>query len=125
MADQHHEIVTRRTTEETCSEIWRDDYTVYMKTIVEIENNELEEETYPGDRGSFVAMLCTVGAFFALFMGLGSLKIPGIYLPYIQDHYLSEYTHSEIGWIASIQYGLTFLGSVFTGRWFDLYGGRV
>jgi hypothetical protein len=90
-----------------------------------VESAPETEDIFPGDKGSLEAILCTIGLFFALFVGYGSIRIPGMYMPYLLKYQLSNHTHSELGWIASVQLGLTFFVTVFTGRWFDLYGGRV
>jgi hypothetical protein len=82
-------------------------------------------EVYPGDRGDWRAVLCCVGVFFTLFIGFGILNIPGTFQTYWQENQLEGYSASEIGWIPATQFFLTLFGSVFTGRYFDLHGGRV
>jgi hypothetical protein len=90
---------------------------------VEIQSSENEE--YPGDHGDWRAILCMIGVFFALFVGFGILNIPGTFVTYWENNQLKGYSESQVGWIAAIQFFLTLFGSVFTGRWFDLHGGRV
>jgi hypothetical protein len=82
-------------------------------------------DVYPGDHGDWRAILCSVGAFFTLFIGFGILNIPGTFVTYWENNQLKEYSQSQISWIAAMQFFLTLFGSVFTGRLFDLYGGRV
>ena len=84
-----------------------------------------EVDVYPGDHGDWRAILSSVGVFFAIFVGFGILNIPGTFVTYWQENQLSEYSESQVGWIAAMQFFFTLFGSVFTGRWFDLHGGRV
>jgi hypothetical protein len=84
-----------------------------------------DDEIYPGDHGDWRAILCSVGVFLALFVGFGILNIPGTFVTYWETNQLAGYTVSQISWIAAVQFSLTLLGSVLTGRWFDMHGGRV
>lgn len=84
-----------------------------------------DDEIYPGDHGDWRAILCSVGVFLALFVGFGILNIPGTFVTYWETNQLVGYTVSQISWIAAVQFSLTLLGSVLTGRWFDMHGGRV
>jgi hypothetical protein len=84
-----------------------------------------DDEIYPGDHGDWRAILCSVGVFLALFVGFGILNIPGTFVTYWETNQLVGYTQSQISWIAAVQFSLTLLGSVLTGRWFDMHGGRV
>jgi hypothetical protein len=83
------------------------------------------DDVYPGDHGDKRAILVSVGVFFALFVGFGILNIPGTFQTYWENNQLKEYSQSTTSWIAAMQFFLTLFGSVFTGRWFDLHGGRV
>ena len=91
----------------------------------EEDEEKVEVDVYPGDRGDWRAMSCAVGVFFTLFIGFGILNVPGTFQTYWQDNQLAGYSQSEIGWIVATQFFLTLFGSVLTGRYFDLYGGRV
>lgn len=82
-------------------------------------------EIYPGDHGDRRAIVVSIGVFFALFVGFGILNIPGTFQTYWENNQLSEYSQSQVGWICAVQFFLTLFGSVFTGRWFDMHGGRV
>lgn len=82
-------------------------------------------DVYPGDHGDWRAIVSCIGAFFTLFIGFGILNIPGTFQTYWENNQLAEYPPGEIGWIAATQFFLTLFGSVFTGRFFDLYGGKV
>ena len=82
-------------------------------------------EVYPGDHGDRRAIVVSIGVFFALFVGFGILNIPGTFQTYWENNQLSEYSQSQIGWVCAIQFFLTLFGSVFSGRWFDMHGGRV
>jgi hypothetical protein len=84
-----------------------------------------DDDVYPGDNGDKRAILVSVGVFFALFVGFGILNIPGTFQTYWENNQLKEYSQSTISWIAAVQFFLTLFGSVFTGRWFDLHGGKV
>lgn len=84
-----------------------------------------DDEVYPGDDGDWNAIICMIGCFMALFVGFGILNIPGLFVTYWENNQLSNYTASQVSWIASMQFFLTLFGSVFTGRWFDLHGGKV
>jgi hypothetical protein len=83
------------------------------------------DDVYPGDHGDWRAISCSIGVFFALFVGFGILNIPGTFQTYWELNQLKDYTPSQVGWIAATQFFLTLFGSVFAGRWFDLHGGRV
>lgn len=83
------------------------------------------DEVYPGDHGDPRAILISVGVFFALFVGFGILNIPGTFQTYWVNNQLKEYSQGTVSWIAATQFFLTLFGSVFTGRWFDLHGGKV
>lgn len=39
-------------------------------------------------------------------------------------HQLSAYSESQVAWLGSVQSMLSFLGAVFTGRFFDAHGPR-
>jgi hypothetical protein len=95
---------------------------VSADTEVQDSNND---NVYPGDHGDWRAISCSVGCFFALFVGFGILNIPGTFVTYWGNNQLVGYSQSQIGWIAAMQFFLTLFGSVFTGRWFDLHGGKV
>jgi len=82
-------------------------------------------DVYPGDHGDWSAILCSVGAFFTLFIGFGILNIPGTFVTYWEDNQLKDYPQSTVAWIAAVQFFLTLFGSVFSGRFFDLHGGKV
>src|ERR1700738_4273431 len=83
------------------------------------------EDVYPGDHGDWRAISCSIGVFFTLFVGFGILNIPGAFQTYWETNQLKQYSQSQVSWIAATQFFLTLFGSVFTGRWFDLHGGRV
>jgi len=82
-------------------------------------------DVYPGDHGDRRAIVVSIGVFFALFVGFGILNIPGTFQTYWENNQLSEYSQSQVGWICAVQFFLTLFGSVFTGRWFDMHGGKV
>jgi hypothetical protein len=84
-----------------------------------------DDDIFPGDNGDWRAIICLIGVFFALFVGFGILNIPGTFVTYWETNQLEGYSASEIGWIAAVQFFLTLGGSVVTGRWFDLHGGKV
>jgi MFS family permease len=84
-----------------------------------------EDQVYPGDHGDWRAIVSSIGCFFALFVGFGILNIPGTFVTYWENNQLQGYSQSQVGWIAAMQFFLTLSGSVFTGRWFDLHGGKV
>jgi hypothetical protein len=90
-----------------------------------VDPTSAEDEVYPGDHGDRRAIVCSIGVFFAFFVGFGVLNIPGTFVTYWESNQLSQYSTSPISWIASLQFCLTLFGSVFTGRWFDAHGGRV
>jgi len=92
---------------------------------VDPEAQSNDDDVFPGDNGDWRAIICLIGVFFALFVGFGVLNIPGTFVTYWQNNQLEGYSTSDIGWIAAIQFFLTLGGSVFTGRWFDLHGGKV
>jgi hypothetical protein len=91
----------------------------------ELQSPSSTDDVYPGDHGDWRAIVCSIGVFFALFVGFGILNISGTFQTYWENNRLQEYSVSQIGWISSTQFFLTLFGSVFTGRWFDLHGGRV
>jgi len=82
-------------------------------------------DVFPGDHGDWRAILCSVGAFFTLFIGFGILNIPGTFVTYWESNQLIGIPQSTVGWIAAVQFFLTLFGSVLTGRFFDLHGGKV
>src|SRR5271170_5069689 len=88
-------------------------------------SDDHDDQVYPGDHGDWRAIICSIGCFFALFVGFGILNIPGTFVTYWENNQLQGYSQSQVGWIAAMQFFLTLLGSVFTGRWFDLHGGKV
>lgn len=96
-----------------------------MVAAEEQASTEDEDDVYPGDNGDWRAIVCVIGCFMALFVGFGILNIPGLFVTYWENNQLSGYTASQVAWIASMQFFLTLFGSVFTGRWFDLHGGKV
>ena len=98
------------------------------ETAVDSESQSNQERTvdvYPGDHGDWRAILSSLGAFFAFFVGFGILNIPGTFVTYWENNQLKQYSQSQIGWIAAMQFFLTLFGTIFTGRWFDLRGGKV
>ena len=88
-------------------------------------SDEQNDQVYPGDHGDWRAIVSSIGCFFALFVGFGILNIPGTFVTYWENNQLQGYSQSQVGWIAAMQFFLTLSGSVFTGRWFDLHGGKV
>jgi hypothetical protein len=96
-------------------------------SVEEVKDIEISnaEDIYPGDDGDLHAVLCCIGVWFALFIRFGILNIPGMFVMYWKKNQLKEYSESQVSWIMSIQWFLTLGGSIFTGRWFDLHGGRV
>jgi MFS family permease len=98
-----------------------------LDTIADSEGQSpsVPKDVYPGDHGDWRAISCSIGVFFTLFVGFGILNIPGAFQTYWETNQLKQYSQSQVSWIAATQFFLTLFGSVFTGRWFDLHGGRV
>jgi MFS family permease len=66
-----------------------------------------------------------VGAFSALFMTFGIVDATAVLQNYLSKNQLRDYSFAQIGWIFGVNLFLIFFGTTFTGRIFDVYGGRV
>ena len=93
--------------------------------VKKVDPEQPAVQVYPGDHGDRRAIVVSIGVFFALFVGFGILNIPGTFQTYWENNQLSGYSQSQVGWICAVQFFLTLFGSVFSGRWFDMHGGRV
>ena len=81
------------------------------------------EETYP--EGGLRAWLVTFGSFCGMGAVFGLINSAGVFEAYFKSNQLSEYSHSQIGWIFSLYLFLVFFVGIQVGPIFDHYGSRV
>ncbi|EJU01494.1 MFS general substrate transporter [Dacryopinax primogenitus] len=93
-----------------------------------------DERVYPGEGeeaikrdetdefpdGGLRAWLVVVGGVCITFASFGFVNAWGVFQDYYETTLLPDVSPSTIAWIGSIQYSLTFLPGLFTGRLFDL-----
>ncbi|KLO10562.1 MFS general substrate transporter [Schizopora paradoxa] len=73
-------------------------------------------DDYPD--GGTRAWLCLMGSYF--YQSFGFVNSWGVFQSYYQQTLLKDESSSNIAWIGSVQYALTFAPSLITGRLFDL-----
>ncbi|KZT55000.1 MFS general substrate transporter [Calocera cornea HHB12733] len=95
---------------------------------------DLDERVYPGEGdeaikrdetddfpdGGLRAWLIVVGGVCITFASFGFVNAWGVFQSYYETTLLRDVSPSSIAWIGSLQYSLTFLPGLFTGRLFDL-----
>ncbi|WVR05290.1 hypothetical protein IAU60_002303 [Kwoniella sp. DSM 27419] len=84
-----------------------------------------DDEVGPPPEGGREAWSCVGAAFFVLFCVFGFVTCFGQLKVYYLANQLSNYSESEVSWIATIQIFFTFAGSVLAGRYFDSHGARL
>ncbi|KIY49057.1 MFS general substrate transporter [Fistulina hepatica ATCC 64428] len=81
-------------------------------------NEKYVESEYPD--GGFRAWIVVVGTTFGTFSTFGYVNAWGVFQAYYEQNTLKDVSPSTIAWIGSIQYALTFIPGLITGRMFDL-----
>ncbi|TNY17225.1 major facilitator superfamily domain-containing protein [Rhodotorula diobovata] len=74
-------------------------------------------DDYPD--GGLRAWSVVGGAWCISFTSWGYTNAFGVFQTYYQDHQLSEYSHSDISWIGSLQLALVLACAIFVGKAFD------
>ncbi|EJD05764.1 MFS general substrate transporter [Fomitiporia mediterranea MF3/22] len=87
-------------------------------TRAAIQEPEGKDDVFPD--GGLRAWLVILGGFCTTFSSFGFVNAWGAFQSYYEQTLLQDSTTSNIAWIGSIQYALTFLPSIITGRLFDL-----
>ncbi|PKS06167.1 hypothetical protein jhhlp_007484 [Lomentospora prolificans] len=85
--------------------------------------HSLEEDTYP--EGGLKAWLVVFGSFCTMGAVFGLTNSAGVFESYFKQNQLSEYSHSQIGWIFSLYLFLVFFVGIQVGPVFDRYGPRA
>jgi len=74
--------------------------------------------------GGLKAWLVVFGSFCAMGAIYGLINTSAVFESYFRTHQLSDYSHSEIGWIFSLYLFLVFFVGVQVGPLFDRFGPR-
>ncbi|KAG2157000.1 major facilitator superfamily domain-containing protein [Suillus clintonianus] len=99
-----------------------------QKTIVTVEQEIPNERgsqklaTHPSEApdGGLKAWFIVLGAALVLFSTLGFVNSWGVFQEYYEEDLLRHTSPSNIAWIGSTQYALSYLPSLASGRMFDL-----
>ncbi|KAF2158984.1 hypothetical protein M409DRAFT_71332 [Zasmidium cellare ATCC 36951] len=74
--------------------------------------------------GGLQAWLVVAGSFCFVFCSFGWINCIGIFQDFYQQNYLSNYSPSDIAWIASLEIFVMLFGGIIVGRVVDNYGPR-
>ncbi|CCF58884.1 hypothetical protein KAFR_0F02880 [Kazachstania africana CBS 2517] len=86
----------------------------------EVKSYNEEEDEFP--EGGLEAWLVTLGCFCGLIPVFGVDNITSVFEEYLEEHQLSGFSPSSIGWIFSIFNFVCFASGIFSGTYFDRNG---
>lgn len=129
--------------EDTCLNNHLDSRTQQISIVNQAPHQEVEKCTHPVDNienvlpprntshdfeypdGGLKAWLVVFGSFCSMGVIYGLINTSAVFESYFKTHQLSDYTHSEIGWIFSLYLFIVFFAGVQVGPLFDRYGPRM
>lgn len=83
-----------------------------------VDTPDVAEDDYPD--GGLRAWLVVLGGLCSAFSTLGYINSWGVFQAYYERTLLQEKSASNIAWIGSLQFCLTFFLAMITGRLFDM-----
>lgn len=86
------------------------------------ESDTEDEYTYP--EGGLQAWLVVFGSWCGMFCSFGIANSTGSFQAYLATNQLAAYSDSQIGWIFSLYSFIMFIGGIYIGPAFDVYGPR-
>ncbi|KAJ8071097.1 hypothetical protein OCU04_001440 [Sclerotinia nivalis] len=86
------------------------------------ESDSEDEYKYP--EGGLQAWLVVLGSWCGMFCSFGIANSTGSFQAYLAANQLASYSDSQIGWIFSLYSFILFIGGIYIGPAFDVYGPR-
>lgn len=89
----------------------------------ELTDSDSEDE-YKYPEGGLQAWLVVFGSWCGMFCSFGISNSTGAFQAYLATSQLASYSDSQIGWIFSLYSFILFIGGIYIGPAFDVYGPR-
>ncbi|KAF7899127.1 uncharacterized protein EAF01_008340 [Botrytis porri] len=88
------------------------------------ESDSDSEDDYKYPEGGLQAWLVVFGSWCGMFCSFGIANSTGSFQAYLASNQLASYSDSQIGWIFSLYSFILFIGGIYIGPAFDVYGPR-
>lgn len=88
------------------------------------ESDSDSEDDYKYPEGGLQAWLVVFGSWCGMFCSFGIANSTGSFQAYLATNQLASYSDSQIGWIFSLYSFILFVGGIYIGPAFDVYGPR-
>lgn len=92
--------------------------------LIDESSDSDSEDEYKYPEGGLQAWLVVFGAWCGMFCSFGIANSTGSFQAYLATNQLASYSDSQIGWIFSLYSFILFIGGIYIGPAFDVYGPR-